>query len=132
MVLRHSAFYSPLLLTMAGGFLKEEGLDPSYSVATPEKTVPDSLRNGTCHLAQSAVATSFDELEQGKEIDLVHFAQINARDGFFIAAREQDDSFTWEKLVGKKIGTQAFSLFRAIYKGSVINNIHGKTNGCLP
>ena len=32
-----------------------------------------------------------------------------------------------QKLLGKKIGTQAFSLFRAIYKGSVINNIRGKT-----
>ena len=116
MALRHSAFYSPLLLTMAGGFLKQEGLEPAYSVATPEKTVPDSLRNGTCHLAQSAVATSFDELEQGKEIDLVHFAQINARDGFFIAAREPDDSFAWDKLVGKKILVDHFFQPMAMFK----------------
>jgi len=116
MALRHSAFYSPLLLTMAGGFLKEEGLDPSYSVATPEKTVPDSLRNGTCHLAQSAVATSFTELEQGQEIELVHFAQINARDGFFIAAREPDDYFSWDKLVGKKILVDHFFQPMAMFK----------------
>ena len=32
-----------------------------------------------------------------------------------------------KKLVAKKIGTQAYSLFRAIYKGMVINNIHGET-----
>lgn len=32
-----------------------------------------------------------------------------------------------QKLVGNKIGTQAYSLFRAIYKGSVINNIQGDT-----
>ncbi|NGX33334.1 MAG: hypothetical protein K1060chlam4_01396, partial [Candidatus Anoxychlamydiales bacterium] len=32
-----------------------------------------------------------------------------------------------KKIVAKKIGTQAFSLFRALYKGTVINNIHGTT-----
>ncbi|NGX28272.1 MAG: Nitrogen regulatory protein [Candidatus Anoxychlamydiales bacterium] len=32
-----------------------------------------------------------------------------------------------KKLVAKKIGTQAFSLFRALYKGTVINNIKGDT-----
>jgi len=32
-----------------------------------------------------------------------------------------------KKLLEQKIGTQAFSLFRAIYKGGVINNIKGKT-----
>lgn len=30
---RFSAFYSPLIATIAGGFLKEEGLDPKYSIA---------------------------------------------------------------------------------------------------
>lgn len=32
-----------------------------------------------------------------------------------------------KKIVSQKIGTQAYSLFRALYKGSVINNIQGKT-----
>lgn len=103
MALRHSAFYSPLLMTMAGNFLREEGLEPEYSLATPEMTVPNSLRNGSCHVAQSAVATSFADLEQGKPIDIVHFAQINSRDGFFLAAREPDATFRWEKLIGKKV-----------------------------
>ena len=103
MALRHSAFYSPLLMTMAGGFLRAEGLEPSYKVATPDRTVPDSIRDGSCHLAQSAVATSFAALERGEPQDIVHFAQINARDGFFIAARERDENFSWDKLEGKKV-----------------------------
>ena len=103
MALRHSAFYSPLLMTIAGGFLKEEGLEPSYRPATPDDTVPDNIRSGRCHLAQSAVATSFSELEAGKTIDIVHFAQINERDGFFIAGREPDQDFQWSHLVGKKV-----------------------------
>jgi len=103
MALRHSAFYSPLLMTIAGGYLQEEGLEPEYSVATPNKTVPDSLRDGSAHLAQSAVATSFAELERGEPTDLVHFAQINERDGFFIAARDPDPDFLWERLCGKEV-----------------------------
>ncbi|WP_455201934.1 ABC transporter substrate-binding protein [Kaarinaea lacus] len=103
MALRHSAFYSPLLMTIAGGFLQDEGLEPEYRPATPDDTVPENLRNGGCHLAQSAVATSFSDLEAGKIIDIVHFAQINERDGFFIAGREPDPEFQWSHLVGKKV-----------------------------
>ncbi len=103
MALRHSVFYSPLLMTMAGGFLRDEGLESDYVVATPNNTVVENINNGNCHLAQSAVATSFAELECGDEVNIVHFAQINARDGFFIAAREPDPDFSWNKLCGKKV-----------------------------
>jgi NitT/TauT family transport system substrate-binding protein len=103
MALRHSAFYSPLLMSIAGGFLGDEGLVPHYSLATPERTVPDSIHDGSCHVAQSAVATSFSELDQGGTPDIAHFAQINARDGFFIAAREPDPDFKWSKLQGRKV-----------------------------
>lgn len=103
MALRHSAFYSPLLMTMAGGFLRDEGLEPNYVVATAENTVDKNINNGSCHVAQSAVATSFAALERGEEVNIVHFAQINSRDGFFIAARDADDDFDWNKLTGKKV-----------------------------
>ncbi|OGN65530.1 MAG: PTS sugar transporter subunit IIA, partial [Chlamydiae bacterium RIFCSPLOWO2_01_FULL_28_7] len=36
-------------------------------------------------------------------------------------------SDTASSIIGRKIGTQAFSLFRAIYKGGLITNINGKT-----
>jgi NitT/TauT family transport system substrate-binding protein len=124
MALRHSAFYSPLLICIAGRFLKNQGLEPHYEVATPQKTVPDSIRNGSAHLAQSAVATSFAELESGKQCDIVHFAQINERDGFFIAGRHPDKEFSWQQLVGKNVLVDHFfqpmAMFRyALYKEGV-------------
>jgi NitT/TauT family transport system substrate-binding protein len=103
MALRHSAFYSPLLMTIAGGYLREEGLEANYTVATPQCTVPDSIHNGTCHVAQSAVATSFAGLERGESTDIVHFAQINEKDGFFLAGRQPEPDFTWDRLIGKKV-----------------------------
>lgn len=98
MALRHSAFYSPFLLTMAGGHLRAEGLEATYAPATPGRTVAEALADGGCQVAQSAVATSFAALERGERVDVVHFAQINERDGFFLAARRPEPDFTWERL----------------------------------
>jgi len=103
MSLRHSAFYSPLLICINGGFLTAEGLEPHYAVQTPEHTVVDSIRDGETHLAQSAVATSFAALERDEAVDIVHFAQINERDGFFLAGREPAPAFRWDKLRGKTV-----------------------------
>jgi NitT/TauT family transport system substrate-binding protein len=103
MALRHSAFYAPFLLTMSGGYLKQQGLEYSYAVQTPGNLITDAIRNGTAHLSQSAVATSFAALESGQECDIVHFAQINERDGFFIASRDKDTEFNWHKLAGKNV-----------------------------
>jgi NitT/TauT family transport system substrate-binding protein len=103
MALRHSAFYSPLLLTVAGGYLRAEGLDPNFVVATPARTVADGFAAGTCHVAQSAVATSFAALERGERIGLVHFAQINERDGFFLAGRAPEPDFSWDRLRHRRV-----------------------------
>lgn len=103
MALRHSAFYTPYLMTIAGGYLRDEGLEPVYTVETPQCTVAESMRQGRCHVAQSAVATSFAALERGESVAIAHFAQINVRDGFFIAARKPDPAFRWEKLKGRRV-----------------------------
>lgn len=101
--LRHSAFYAPLLVTIAGGFLEEVGLKPEYRPAEEGESVPDMLRRGEFQLSQSAVATSFADLEAGKDVDVVHFAQINERDGFFLAGREPMADFRWDMLKGQEV-----------------------------
>ena len=124
MSLRHSAFYTPLLVCISGGFLNDEGLEPHYAVQTPQRTVVDSIRSGETHLAQSAVATSFAALEAGEKVDIVHFAQINERDGFFLAGREADGEFDWSKLVGREVLVDHFfqplAMFRyALHKQGI-------------
>jgi NitT/TauT family transport system substrate-binding protein len=124
MALRHSAFYSPLLMSISGGFLQDQGLEPHYEVATPSNPVTDAIRNGKAHLSQSAVATSFETLEQGEPCDIVHFAQINERDGFFIAGRKAEKDFDWNKLQGKEVLVDHFfqpmAMFRyALHKQGV-------------
>jgi len=104
--LRHSAFYSPLLYTIRSGLLEAEGLKPSYAPSTPDKPLAQQLQSGAVHLSQSAVAVSFAELERGvARPDIAHFAQINSRDGFFLARRGRDSGsgFDWRELEGKEV-----------------------------
>lgn len=99
MASRHSAFYSPLLGAIAGGFLQEEGFEPVYTPLPPGKAVAQLLTAGEIDVAQSAVSASWGPLEQGQQPPAMHFAQINARDGFCIASRRPDPAFTWDKLL---------------------------------
>jgi NitT/TauT family transport system substrate-binding protein len=113
---RFSAFYSPLIATMAGGFLKEEGLIGKHSISPPGKSGIASVADGSVHVTQSAPSQGFMALEQGKKPPAVHFAQINEKDGFFLAGRTADKAFTWDKLKGKKVivdhGGQPMAMFK--------------------
>ena len=99
MVSRHAAFYSPVIGAIAGGFLAREGFEPTYAVATPGNTVAQALEAGEADVAQSAVSYNWTALEQGREPPMVSFAQVNQRDGFFIAARDPKVQFEWSDLV---------------------------------
>jgi NitT/TauT family transport system substrate-binding protein len=99
---RFSAFYSPLIATIAGGFLSEEGLRPKHSVAPPGKSAIEALMSGAAHVAQSAPSQGFGPLERGQRPPALHFAQINEKDGFFLTARTADPSFTWDRLKGRR------------------------------
>ena len=102
LVSRHSAFYSPLISTIAGGFLAEEGLDSTYGVLKG-LSAADAIRRGEADVVQTAVSSSWGLLEKGDRDLPVHFAQINQRDGFFLAGRKRDPSFHWKKLEGQSL-----------------------------
>lgn len=98
-----SAFYSPLISTMSGGFLKAEGLDAEWSVAQPGVSALAALKNGSAHVVQSALSQGFASLNKGETPEAVHFAQINEMDGFFLTGRAADPSFSWKKLEGAEV-----------------------------
>ena len=123
MALRHSAFYSPYLMTMAGGYLKHAGFDVNYSVQTPDNLVKDRLADGSCHVSQSAVAAGFASLENNDADNLRHFAQINSRDGFFIASRQKTTGqFHWNDLIDKPILVDHFFQPMAMLKYALYKN----------
>jgi NitT/TauT family transport system substrate-binding protein len=111
-----SAFYSPLISTMSGGFLKAEGLDPEWSVSPPGVSAIAALENGSAHIVQSALSQGFASLGRGETPVAVHFVQINEMDGFFLTGREEDPDFTWKKLEGTDAvlfgGGQPLAMFK--------------------
>ncbi|MEK9723618.1 MAG: ABC transporter substrate-binding protein [Rhodospirillaceae bacterium] len=98
-----SAFYSPLISTMSGGFLKDEGLDYEWSVSPSGKSALAALEEGSAQVVQTAPSQSFGPLSKGETPPWAHFAQINEMDGFFVTAREPDPAFTWDKLEGADV-----------------------------
>ena len=119
-----SAFYSPLISAMSGGFLKAEGLDPEWSVSPPGVSALEALRNGSAHVVQSALSQGFVTLDKGETPFAVHFAQVNEMDGFFLAARKADPAFAWKKLEGAELvtfkGGQPHAMFKyACHKAGI-------------
>ncbi len=98
-----SAFYSPLISTMSGGFLKAEGLDPEWSVSQPGVSAIAALEKGEVQVVQSALSQGFGPLNEGKKPTVVHFAQVNEMDGFFLTGRKADPDFSWKKLEGAEV-----------------------------
>jgi NitT/TauT family transport system substrate-binding protein len=113
---RFSAFYTPLIATFAGGFLKEEGFAPKHSVAPAGTSAVEGLVKGTVHVCQSAPSQNFGPLEKGQRPPAMHFAQINEMDGFFLTGRAPDPAFSWDKLRGKRVlvdhGGQPLAMFK--------------------
>lgn len=117
LVSRHSAFYSPLIASIAGPFLREQGFTATYGVLAPGQTSRDALHRGEAHIIQSAVSSNWGPMEKGIEGLPVHFAQINMRDGFFLAARAPHGTpFTWKSLEGRTLvadhGGQPLAMLR--------------------
>jgi NitT/TauT family transport system substrate-binding protein len=119
-----SAFYSPLISTMSGGFLKAEGLDPEWSVSPPGASALAALKDGSAHVVQSALSQGFTSLDKGETPEAVHFAQINEMDGFFLTGRSADPAFSWKKLEGAEVvmfkGGQPLAMFKyACHKAGI-------------
>ena len=121
---RFSAFYSPLISTMSGGFLKHEGLEHDWSISPPGESAIAALLDGSAHVAQSALSQGLSSLARGETPAAVHFAQINEKDGFFITGREPDAAFTWNRLEGADVlvdhGGQPLAMFKyACHKAGI-------------
>jgi NitT/TauT family transport system substrate-binding protein len=111
-----SAFYSPVISAMSGGFLKAEGLDPEWSISPPGVSAIQSLKDGTAHVVQSALSQGFTPLNEGRTPPAVHFAQVNEMDGFFLTGRKPDPAFTWKKLEGAEVVTFKGGQPQAMFK----------------
>jgi NitT/TauT family transport system substrate-binding protein len=119
-----SAFYSPLISVMSGGFLKAEGLEAEWTVSPPGVSAVTALEEGRADVIQSAPSQAFTSLAKGQTPTAVHFAQINEMDGFFITGRAPDPDFGWKRLEGAEVilfgGGQPLAMFKyACHKAGI-------------
>ncbi len=119
-----SAFYSPIIATMSGGFLNQQGLDYEWSVSPPGRSAVDAIMDGSAHVAQSAPSHGFNAPQRTEPPYPVHFAQVNEMDGFFISGRDADPDFSWDRLEGAEVvmfkAGQPNAMFRyACYKAGI-------------
>ena len=98
-----SAFYSPLISTIASGLLQKEGLEPKWTVAAPGTSALEALHDGSAHVVQSALSQGFGAASSNVATEVRHFAQVNEMDGFFLTAHKADPNFEWKKLEGAKV-----------------------------
>jgi len=105
-----SVFYTPIYVSVAGGFLEQEGLDVDFKTCPPAFAHPMSaLNRGGADIAQSGIMRSIIASDWGAETVPVHFAKINSRDGFFVLSRTQQEPFRWESLKDAKLIPVGFS-----------------------
>ncbi len=99
-----SVFYTPIYVSVAGGFLEAEGLDVAFSTCPPEFPHPlAALVEGAADIAQSGIMRSIIARDWGAETVPMHFAKINARDGFFVLSRKPAAEFAWENFHGATV-----------------------------
>ena len=105
-----SIFYTPIYVSVAGGFLEREGLDVAFSTCPPQFPHPlSALHHDAADIVQSGIMRSIIASDWGAETVPLHFAKINSRDGFFILGRRPQDNFDWESLRGARVIPVGFS-----------------------
>ncbi len=105
-----SIFYTPIYVSVAGGFLEREGLDVTFSTCPTQFSHPlSALHHDAADIVQSGIMRSIISSDWGAETVPLHFAKINARDGFFILGRQPQEVFDWESLRGAKVIPVGFS-----------------------
>lgn len=99
----HSIFYAPQYVAIELGYFKEEGIDLTLVNGAGADKVMTALISGDANIGFMGSEASIYTYANGSQDYAVNFAQLTQRAGNFLVAREPDASFSWDKLVGKKV-----------------------------
>ena len=109
-----TVFYTPIYVTVAGGYLESAGLDVEFATCPPRFPHPlSALNNRAADIVQSGIMRSIIAADWGGETVPRHFAEINSRDGFFVLGRNPvpagDGGLQWTDFAGSTIIPVGFS-----------------------
>lgn len=99
----HSIFYAPMYVAIENGYFSDKGIDLELVTGYGADKTMTALLSGEADIGfMGAESTIYTHLEQTDD-PVINFAQLTQRAGNFLVARTPDDSFTWDKLVGKDV-----------------------------
>ena len=109
-----SVFYTPIYVSISGGFLQKAGLDVTFTTCPPMFAHPlSALNQGAADIVQSGIMRSIIASDWGAETVPAHIAKINSRDGFFVLSRRPQEGpqneFRWTDLRGATVIPVGFS-----------------------
>ena len=77
-----TVFYTPIYVSVAGGFLESQGLDVTFRTRPPQfANVSGALDQGAADISGSGIMNSIILADGGADTVPADFAKINARDG---------------------------------------------------
>jgi len=97
-----SLFYAPQFVALHGGHFAAEGLDVAVVTGTDATSTTRALIEGTGQISLGGLMRSLDLVDRGGP-RLVHFAEVNSRNGFFLLSREPRPRFAWSDLAGRTV-----------------------------
>ena len=98
----HSPFYAPHFVALHGGHFTAEGLEVTTRTGTDPTGTTRALIEGTAQISLGGLMRSLDTADRGGRL-LVHFAEVNSRNGFFLLSRKPRVDFEWRELLGRTV-----------------------------
>jgi NitT/TauT family transport system substrate-binding protein len=99
--------YAPIEVAQRGGFLAAEGLELDVTITGSSPRYLDALSRGEADIALGGHMRTMKWVEEGHRADVVNFAEVNSRSGFFLLSRTPQPDFQPTVLVGKEVITFA-------------------------
>lgn len=99
----HSIFYTPMYVSDALGYFKNEGLDVEIILTPGADSVSAAVLSGDVQIGFCGSEQSIYIYNEGAKDYLVNFAGLTKRDGSFLISREKQDNFDLSHLIGKDI-----------------------------
>jgi NitT/TauT family transport system substrate-binding protein len=98
----HSIFYAPQFVALHGGHFAAEGFDVEVRTAGGGVSSAGALVDGSATVSLGGVMRSLDLADRGGP-PLIHFAEVNSRNGFFLLSHAPEPRFAWSQLAGRTV-----------------------------
>ncbi len=98
-----SVFYAPQYVAISQGFFKDNGIEIELTTGQGADAVMTAVLANQCDIGFAGPEASIYVYNEGKEDHTQVFAQLTKKDGSFLVARKDTDSFDWNDLKGKTV-----------------------------